>query len=130
VDGHVAGGQRLARPGRDQAVAGQAGLDRHRDGRRRHHHPHPVVPSQQVPQARPVEVVEVLVAGQHQLEPGQVAGPDRRREAPVRVVGQERVEGQAGARGPQQEAGLPDPGQLDAHAVRAPAIPGPVRDQR
>jgi hypothetical protein len=116
VDGHVAGGQRPPGHGPDQAVQGQTGLGGDRHDRRRHHHPDPVVTCQQGAQGGGVEMVEVLVGGQHQLGPGQVADAHRRREPPAGVVGEERVDGQAGGRGPQQEAGLPDPGQPDAHA--------------
>jgi hypothetical protein len=75
-------------------------------------------------------MVQVLVAGQHQLGPGQVVDPERRREPAVGVVGEERVKGQAGGRGAEQEAGLPDPGQGDGHRGSLPGTGNRVRVQR
>ncbi|HSO53107.1 MAG TPA: hypothetical protein VL330_10215 [Actinomycetes bacterium] len=129
VDGHVPGGDGLARPRPDQAVGRQAILDGVGHGRGRHHHPGLVVQLQQVAQGRGVEMVEMLVGGQDQLDPGQVGDAHRRREAPVRVAGEERVDGQAGGRGAEQEAGLPDPGQLGAHPTAAPGTGNRVRVQ-
>ena len=130
MDGHVPDHQRPPGLGPDQAVRAQPGRGGDRQDRRRHHHPDPVVAGQQGGQGGDVEVVEVLVGGQHQLGPGQVADPDRRRVPPVGVVGQERVERQAGGRGADQEAGLADPGELDAHAGAASATAALVRVQR
>ena len=129
VDGHVPGGDGLARPRPDQAAGRQAGLGGVGHGRGRHHHPGPVVQLQQVAQGRGVEMVEMLVGGQDQLGPGQVGDAHRRREPPVRVVGEERVDGQAGGRGAEQEAGLPDPGQLGAHPTAPPGTGNRVRVQ-
>jgi hypothetical protein len=117
VDGHVAGDQGPARLRPDQALGGQAVGDGRWHDRRRHHHPDVVVALQQRPQRRCVEVVEVLVGGQDELGADQVVHLDRRREPPGGVVGQERVDGQARGRRPQQEAGLPDPGQQDGQSA-------------